>query len=210
MTRIHNRVGTAVASLVSSALVGTVALLGPAAPAHAVPADVNWDAIARCESGGNWQINTGNGYYGGLQFSHGTWRAYGGTRYAATANRATKSEQILVAERVVRGQGLGAWPHCGRRASVKVTRAARKAVRSVRTTRAARTVRATRAAMDMGRSTAPERTAVRTYVVRRGDTLSRIAKRHDITGGWRALYRTNAAVLRSPHRVFTGQRITLG
>jgi len=73
---------------------------------------VNWDAIAACESGGNWAINTGNGYYGGLQFTLGTWHANGGSGSPAGASR---SEQIRVAENVLRSQGIGAWPVCGRR-----------------------------------------------------------------------------------------------
>jgi hypothetical protein len=74
----------------------------------------DWDAVARCESGGNWSINTGNGYYGGLQFSQSTWLAYGGGGYAGRADLATKSQQIAVAELVLAGQGAGAWPICGR------------------------------------------------------------------------------------------------
>ena len=70
--------------------------------------------MALCESGGNWSINTGNGYYGGLQFSMSTWSAFGGTAYAPRADLATKSEQIAVAERVLAVQGAGAWPTCGR------------------------------------------------------------------------------------------------
>jgi|SRR4051794_14244700 hypothetical protein len=77
------------------------------APAQASP---NWDAIAACESGGNWAINTGNGYYGGLQFTLGTWRANGGT---GLPHQASKSEQIRVAENTLRTQGIGAWPVCG-------------------------------------------------------------------------------------------------
>ncbi|MGV9409620.1 transglycosylase family protein [Nocardia sp. NPDC003693] len=76
-----------------------------AAPAH------DWDGVAQCESGGNWGINTGNGYYGGLQFSPGTWAANGGT---GMAHHASKEEQIRVAENVLATQGVGAWPHCGR------------------------------------------------------------------------------------------------
>jgi hypothetical protein len=72
-----------------------------------------WDAVAQCESTGNWSINTGNGYYGGLQFSASTWAAYGGTQYAATADQATKDQQIAVAEQVLASQGPGAWPVCG-------------------------------------------------------------------------------------------------
>ncbi len=73
---------------------------------------VNWDAIAACESGGNWAINTGNGYYGGLQFSIGTWHSNGG---AGSPHNASKSEQIRVAENVLASQGIGAWPSCGGR-----------------------------------------------------------------------------------------------
>ena len=74
----------------------------------------NWDGVAKCESGGNWSINTGNGYYGGLQFSQSTWDSFGGGAYAARADLATKGEQITVAERVLDAQGPGAWPTCGR------------------------------------------------------------------------------------------------
>ncbi|MDQ0795377.1 transglycosylase family protein [Streptomyces sp. B1I3] len=95
-----------------------------AVPAQAVPAQVviaptvvagtDWDRIAACESSGRWNTNTGNGYHGGLQFAPSTWRAYGGERYAPRADLATRSEQIAVGERVARGQGLSAWPTCGR------------------------------------------------------------------------------------------------
>jgi hypothetical protein len=73
----------------------------------------NWSAIAACESGGNWSANTGNGFYGGLQFTEQTWLAYGGGQYAPSANMASESEQIAVADRVLAGQGIGAWPVCG-------------------------------------------------------------------------------------------------
>ncbi|WP_439646972.1 transglycosylase family protein [Millisia brevis] len=75
----------------------------------------NWDAVAQCESGGNWAINTGNGYYGGLQFNPNTWRANGGT---GMPHQASKAEQIRVAENTLRSQGPGAWPTCGRGLSV--------------------------------------------------------------------------------------------
>lgn len=82
----------------------------PAPPAEAY--SVDWDAIAACESGGNWSINTGNGYYGGLQFTPGTWRANGG---AGLPQNASRAEQIRVAENVLHSQGIGAWPVCGGR-----------------------------------------------------------------------------------------------
>ena len=74
---------------------------------------VNWSAIAACESGGNWSTNTGNGFYGGLQFSQGTWDAYGGGQYSSTASGASEGQQITVAQRVLAAQGIGAWPVCG-------------------------------------------------------------------------------------------------
>jgi len=74
---------------------------------------INWNAIAACESGGNWSISTGNGFYGGLQFTEQTWLGNGGGQYASSANLATPSEQIAVAQRVVATQGIGAWPVCG-------------------------------------------------------------------------------------------------
>jgi hypothetical protein len=87
-------------------------------PPSGAPAPVvsrnDWDAVARCESGGNWAINTGNGYYGGLQFSSRTWLAFGGGAYASRADLAARSQQIAIAEKVLAAQGPGAWPTCGR------------------------------------------------------------------------------------------------
>jgi hypothetical protein len=81
--------------------------------APASSSGVNWSAIAACESGGNWSTSTGNGFYGGLQFTQQTWLAYGGGQYASSANLASPSQQIAVGERVLAGQGIGAWPVCG-------------------------------------------------------------------------------------------------
>jgi hypothetical protein len=88
---------------------GSIALAGHASAAT----DGEWDQVARCESGGNWSINTGNGYQGGLQFNRGTWAAHGGGEFAPAANMATREQQIAVAERVLATQGRGAWPVCG-------------------------------------------------------------------------------------------------
>ena len=89
---------------------GSLVLAGQAGAAT----DGEWDQVAGCESGGNWAINTGNGYHGGLQFSPSTWSGHGGGEYAPAAYLATKEEQIAVAERVLASQGKGAWPTCGR------------------------------------------------------------------------------------------------
>lgn len=94
----------------TTAAFGTAATL-MAPPAAAAP-DSDWDRLAQCESGGNWAINTGNGYHGGLQFSPSTWNAYGGQQYAAFASQASREQQIAVAEKVLAGQGWGAWPSC--------------------------------------------------------------------------------------------------
>ena len=88
---------------------GSIALAAQAAAAT----DGEWDQVARCESGGNWGINTGNGYHGGVQFSASTWASHGGGQYAPSAELATKDQQIAVAERVLASQGRGAWPVCG-------------------------------------------------------------------------------------------------
>ncbi len=105
-------------SLLRLAVTGAVAVgisLGVAGTANAAP-DSAWDKLAQCESGGNWKINTGNGYYGGLQFSQRTWRAFGGT---GMAHQASKAQQIAVAERVLAGQGWKAWPSCSKKLGLR-------------------------------------------------------------------------------------------
>ena len=91
---------------------------------------VNWDAIAKCESGGNWAINTGNGYYGGLQFSPATWKSNGGT---GMPHQASREEQIRIAENVLRTQGIGAWPTCGKKAGATFVSPTSPSVPSVTT-----------------------------------------------------------------------------
>jgi resuscitation-promoting factor RpfC len=108
---IRNAVTT---GLLAIAISGALAVVPMALSTAKAQADsVNWDAIAHCESGGNWSTNTGNGHYGGLQFKQATWSSNGGVGSPATASRA---EQIRVAENVLRSQGLKAWPTCGTRA----------------------------------------------------------------------------------------------
>lgn len=96
------------AALGAATLAPVVALGSPAGAAS----ERTWDRLARCESGGRWHIDTGNGYFGGLQISKSTWDGYGGQRLAAYPDNATKAEQIRVAERIQDGQGWGAWPAC--------------------------------------------------------------------------------------------------
>jgi hypothetical protein len=87
--------------------------------APAVAGGTVWDRLAGCEAGGNWRINTGNGFSGGLQFTPGTWRAYGGGAYAAYAYQASRSAQIAVARKVLAAQGWGAWPACSRKLGLR-------------------------------------------------------------------------------------------
>ncbi len=107
MTNIRKTCGRAI-------IAGALAVAPMAWGAGTANADggVNWDAVASCESGGNWHTATGNGYYGGLQFTMSTWRANGGT---GSPHQASREEQIRVANNVLHSQGIGAWPVCGRR-----------------------------------------------------------------------------------------------
>jgi hypothetical protein len=111
-SRFLARIGMAAAAMTAPLVFVAPALAGPARQDP-------WDRVAMCESGGNWNANTGNGYYGGLQFSHGTWRSFGGGAFAGTADQATRSQQVAVAEKVLRAQGWKAWPTCSRRAGLR-------------------------------------------------------------------------------------------
>ncbi|MEV0122868.1 transglycosylase family protein [Streptomyces sp. NPDC050703] len=197
-----------------TAVIGGAALIAPlgllAATGQADAADGGvWDRIARCESGGNWHINTGNGYYGGLQFSAGTWRAYGGGAYAATADKASKAQQIAVAAKVQRAQGWGAWPTCAARAgaygqapsaAAPVPKAAKPAPKALKAPRAAAS------APRSGHADRGARRAAGDYTVRSGDTLSAIAAGHGTS--WQRLYAVNRAVIGgNPDAIVPGQRL---
>jgi hypothetical protein len=124
LVTLQSRIAAQKAAERAAAAASTSAAVPPASPRGTTPPSTppggpvtgahDWDAVAQCESGGNWSIDTGNGYYGGLQFGEATWAAYGGTAYAPRADLAPKEQQIAVAERVLAGQGSGAWPVCGR------------------------------------------------------------------------------------------------
>ena len=158
-----------------------------AAPASAAASN-NWDAVAQCESSGNWAINTGNGYYGGLQFSQSTWAAFGGTEYASRADLATKAQQIAVAERTLDVQGPGAWPTCGKGLNPSAPEAG---------------------AAPVVAAVAPAPAAAGgTYTVQAGDTLGRIASEQGVAGGRQALFAANDQ-LSSPHRIAVGQVLQL-
>jgi nucleoid-associated protein YgaU len=211
----------------------TIATLGTAGAVLAAPmvmassagaaSGTTWDRLARCESGGNWHINTGNGYYGGLQFSASTWRAFGGGAYASSAHRATRSEQIAVAERVLASQGWGAWPACSRKlgltradaregseVSRSTTRSAIKTSKKTAKKSAVKRATTSKAATKAAKKKATSRAANGHYVVRRGDTLSGIAHRKGVRGGWHALYQANKrAIGKNPNVIRVGQRLRL-
>ena len=160
-------------------------------------ADVNWDAVAQCESGGNWSIATGNGFYGGLQFTLSTWQSNGGSGMPQNASR---DEQIRVANNVLRTQGIGAWPVCGARAGNPVTLTAASAPRHAAPSRPA---------VPLPSTTAPRHAAAGTYTVQAGDTLSAVAANHGL-GDWSSLYDLNRDVIGGdPDTILPGQVLTL-
>ena len=166
-----------------------------AAPASAATHD--WSGVAECESGGNWAINTGNGYYGGLQFASATWLGYGGGEYAPRADLATPAEQIAIAEKVLVGQGIGAWPTCGKYLTGGTT--------PVAATPQAAPAPAPAPAPAAQRSS--QRSSQGTYTVKRGDTLAKIAAAHGTT--WRKVYAKNKGTLRNPNTIYVGQKLAL-
>jgi hypothetical protein len=181
---------TASFRLTTAGLIGvsaTVAgLLAPtAAYAGATATDAQWDRVAQCESGGNWHINTGNGYYGGLQFSEATWKSYDTANYAARPDLAAREQQIDIANHVLANEGWNAWPTCP-------PGPAGPAAPSGPSPAAAAPAKGG-AHLQPGHRTAG--TGEHVYVVRRGDTLYSIARSLDVRGGWKALYDRNRAVI---------------
>ncbi|WP_328934566.1 MULTISPECIES: transglycosylase family protein [unclassified Streptomyces] len=214
------------AVLAGAALLAPLGLLAASGNAAAADSGV-WDRIAQCESGGNWHINTGNGYYGGLQFSAGTWRAYGGSAYAATADQASKSAQIAVAGKVQRAQGWGAWPVCSVRAGASGSAPAgssgtvsEKSTGTKKSTTESTSESTTRKSTEKATPSKPAKTPARgtnnasrgtsrgDYTVREGDTLSGIAAQHGTT--WRKVYAANKAVIGGdPDLIVPGQQLDL-
>jgi LysM repeat protein len=207
-TSASRRTATVLVTTIGAAALATTAL---AAPANAAAKYAVWDRVANCESSGNWHINTGNGFYGGVQFSSSTWGAYGGHKYAGQANHATRIEQIEVARRVLDAQGPGAWPVCGPRAGL--TRSSGHATSTRLPSHAGHTVQAHKATKKKHKAKhhvvkhAHKHHA--TYTVHSGDTLSSIARKHHVHGGWHALYRANKSHIHNPNVLHVGQKLTL-
>ncbi|GAA2461278.1 MULTISPECIES: transglycosylase family protein [Streptomyces] len=198
-------------------------LMGATTASAATTAE--WDKVAQCESGGNWSINTGNGYYGGLQFSASTWAAYGGTAYAQTADQASKSQQIEIAEKVLAGQGKGAWPSCGvglsnasydggaaEQAQPQQEREAEQpTTRSEQ--RTAPKAEAAPKAESKKTVTTPTGKKVEKgdgeYKVKAGDTLSTIAAEKKVAGGWAKLFELNKDIVDDADLIYVGQQLHL-
>ncbi|MDH6226573.1 MULTISPECIES: transglycosylase family protein [Streptomyces] len=228
----HRRPSKAKRALAVAGLTGAVvaAPLLTAGTASAAT-ESEWDAVAQCESGGDWSINTGNGFYGGLQFTSQTWAGFGGTQYAAQANQATKAQQIEIAEKVLAEQGPGAWPHCGTGLSgTPYQGGAAEAPAQEAPQQEAPQQEAPapapqpeeKPAQPAKAKKAPKAEKVTTptgekvlkgdgeYKVVKGDSLSLIAEEHDIKGGWKKLYKLNKDVVEDPRLIYPGQMLHLG
>jgi resuscitation-promoting factor RpfA len=192
-----------------------------------------WDAVAQCESGGNWHINTGNGYYGGLQFSQSSWAAAGGLQYAARADLATKDQQIAVAEKLLALQGPGAWScasagglTAGGPAPAVNTGGSGDSSASAADSSSSSSSAAKPAPSHSSESSASSRASSSSatshrswthyakghgsYVVRSGDTLSRIAAAHHVAGGWQHLFELNKDAVKNADLIYPGQHLRLG
>ena len=190
-------------------LLGGAVLAAPlvtAAPASAADG-ATWDRLAGCESGGDWSINTGNGYYGGLQFSASTWTAFGGGAYAPRADLASREQQIAIAEKTLAAQGWGAWPACSASLGLGASDAAGGAAAPEP---AAEPAPAPEPAPEPAAAPAPAATSDgQGYEVRSGDTLALIAAKNGIS--WRDLYAVNRDVVGGdPGLIFPGQVLRFG
>jgi LysM repeat protein len=201
----HRKMSAATRTVARVAIAG-IAVGAPLAIAATPASATNWDAIAQCESGGNWGTSTGNGYYGGLQFSQSTWKAYGGT---GSAQNASREQQIAVAERVLQGQGIGAWPVCGKKgggssapkATGKSTASTPKKVTPKKSTTAPKQAAAPAATGVASSNPAGD------YTVVAGDTLSKIAKQFNVQGGYAKLQDLNSKYIPNADLILVGQKI---
>ncbi len=195
-------------------IAGAATIVGGITTAGSAKAASVWDRVAACESSGNWSINTGNGFYGGLQFVQSTWVGYGGRAYAPRADLATRAEQIAVAQRVLASQGPGAWPVCSKRAGLTRANGGATAApvsrSTVRKPIAAKKPVAKKVVKKKTYAAPAANTGTGARVtVRSGDTLGKIAARYHVAGGWKALWKANAARVSNPNLIFVGQVLRL-
>ena len=188
-----------------------------------------WDAVAQCESGGNWSINTGNGYYGGLQFSQSSWEAAGGLQYAPRADLATKDQQIAIAEKLLAMQGPSAWS-CASAGGLTAGGPApdinpggsttNSSSSSSSTSTPAGTSSGSTSGSSGASTTKPAPASTHTtwskhakghgqYTVRSGDTLFKIAKVHHVRGGWHKLFELNKDTVKDADLIYPGQHLRL-
>ncbi|MER7956520.1 transglycosylase family protein [Streptomyces sp. NPDC096030] len=199
-----SRINAASLTVTASGVGMALPLVG-AGTAQAASLDV-WEKVAACESSSNWRINTGNGYFGGLQFSQSTWERYGGTHYAPRADLASKDQQIAIAEKVLKGQGPEAWPTCSTRAGL----GAQKTAVTPASLPRQRTVQAKAPAAPAPATPTTVPTVREMYTVTPGDSLSRIAREERVKGGWQRLYEANRTVVGDdPDLIHPGQKLTL-
>jgi len=198
-----NRVARRALGIAATAAVAAAPAVALAAPASAA-SGATWDRLAQCESTGDWSINTGNGYYGGLQFSASTWKAFGGGDHASRADLATREQQIATAEKVLARQGWGAWPACSRKLGLGN---ADKAGTAAAAPSAPDVTRAAQASRSAARTAAPAAPSG-SYTVGAGDTLASIAAARGTT--WQAIWSANKGVIGSnPNRIFSGQVLSV-
>jgi nucleoid-associated protein YgaU len=194
--RTNRAVAAAGAALAASAAVpATMPAAMPAA--HAATGSV-WDRVAACESSGRWHVNTGNHYYGGLQFWQPTWEGFGGRKYAPRADLATPRQQVEVARRVLAVQGPKAWPVCGKRAKLTTANGSATTAPLPNIGPYVRSVPAVHHAK-------PAKPRVHHYTVRPGDSLIAIAAHFRVHGGWSALWHYNRTNVPNPNVIFVGQ-----
>ncbi|MFC1411412.1 transglycosylase family protein [Streptacidiphilus sp. N1-1] len=199
----------AVGAVAAVPVVGLVTATGASAADSST-----WNAVASCESTNDWSANTGNGFYGGLQFTPSTWAAYGGTAYASSADQATQGQQIAVAENVLASQGPGAWPVCGPQAGLT---AGGTPASTDTTSNSASTATQDSSSQDTTTSTdtaapaatTPVATGGGSYTVQAGDTLGAIAAAHGTT--WQDLYAANQTTIGADaDTIYPGQTLTIG
>ncbi|MFE0023027.1 transglycosylase family protein [Amycolatopsis sp. NPDC059021] len=199
----HRKMSAATRHIARVAVAG-IAVGAPIAIAATPASATNWDAIAQCESGGNWSTNTGNGFSGGLQFTPSTWKAYGGT---GSPQNASREQQIAVAERVLQGQGIGAWPVCGAKGAGGTT--AKSVTPKQSTPQKVTPKKSTPAPVQ---SAAPVTQVASSnpagdYTVAAGDTLSKIAQQFNVQGGYQKLQELNKQYVPNPDFIVVGQKL---
>ena len=206
----NNTIRTAARRGVAVAAISAAGLALSVTAANAATDGATWDSLAQCESGGNWATNTGNGYSGGLQFSATTWAAYGGTGSAADASR---EQQIAVAEQVQASQGWGAWPSCAAELGLSggggTTAVTPQSVPVQAPVEQAPAASAATDAVTAPQHAAPVQLSGEAYTLEPGDTLSTVADKLGIEGGWQSLADANLDTIANPDLVFTGQVLQL-